>query len=165
MTFPARAAGGGRPRCRRLGVVRGMETSALGRNFSGPQTHRTGADSAAPSNQAQPHRKHFLYVIGSGAPKERRRRHAVEQPRRATSDIDSVFLYVIGSGVPVVTWRRNGVEQPRRATSDIDFNAVAAARRQQTRRGNRGSMWSRSMTRFSCRPSRHGAKCTRWFPP
>jgi hypothetical protein len=44
-----------------------METSALGRTFSGPQTHRKGADSAAPSNQAQQHRKHFLYVIWQGS--------------------------------------------------------------------------------------------------
>jgi hypothetical protein len=42
-----------------------MESSAIG-PFSSPQTHRKGADRAAPSNQAQQHRKHFLYVIGSG---------------------------------------------------------------------------------------------------
>jgi hypothetical protein len=41
-----------------------METSAVGSHLLWPAHHK-GADSAAPSNQAQRHRKHFLYVIGS----------------------------------------------------------------------------------------------------
>jgi hypothetical protein len=44
------------------GLSAGWKLLQLGRTFSGPKTDRKGADSAAPSNQAQQHRKNFLYV-------------------------------------------------------------------------------------------------------
>jgi hypothetical protein len=68
MTFRARAPVEGVRAVGASGLSAGGKPLQLGRTFSGPQTHRNGADCAAPSNQAQQHRKHFLYVIGNGVP-------------------------------------------------------------------------------------------------